>query len=278
MDERATGLVLRTRPLTETSLLVHWLTRDSGRLVTVAKGARRRKSPFGGKLDLFFEADFSFARSRRSDLHALREVALRDAHEALRHDLAYIQQASYCAALVEQATETDAPLPTIYELTASLLDYLPKQAAQPLTIFAFEMRLLTELGLRPDLAQTKLSRGARKILELTTIADSGVNDDRRLAGSKASSTRRRPGARDQPVPGRISKLPFGANPSRTQDTDGATVGRRLSCPPARAQKSTARIRQVRVECADDETGRDYLSGAAAGRGHGGRFPRPPRAG
>jgi len=171
MDERATGLVLRTRPLTETSLLVHWLTRDSGRLVTVAKGARRRKSPFGGKLDLFFEADFSFARSRRSDLHALREVALRDAHEALRHDLAYIQQASYCAALVEQATETDAPLPTIYELTASLLDYLPKQAAQPLTIFAFEMRLLTELGLRPDLAQTKLSRGARKILELTTIAD-----------------------------------------------------------------------------------------------------------
>ena len=46
--ERATGLVLRTRPLTETSLIVLWLTREAGRLATVAKGARRPKSPFRG--------------------------------------------------------------------------------------------------------------------------------------------------------------------------------------------------------------------------------------
>ena len=38
---RTTGLVLRTRPLTETSLIVQWLTRDFGRVATVAKGARR---------------------------------------------------------------------------------------------------------------------------------------------------------------------------------------------------------------------------------------------
>jgi recombinational DNA repair protein (RecF pathway) len=41
MVESATGLVLRIRPLTETSLIVHWLTPDLGRLATVAKGARR---------------------------------------------------------------------------------------------------------------------------------------------------------------------------------------------------------------------------------------------
>ena len=34
-------MILRTRPLTETSLIVHWLTRDFGRISTVAKGARR---------------------------------------------------------------------------------------------------------------------------------------------------------------------------------------------------------------------------------------------
>ena len=67
MDERATGIILRTRLLTDTSLIVHWLTPDLGRLATVAKGARRPKSPFRGKLDLFYEADFSFARSRRSE-------------------------------------------------------------------------------------------------------------------------------------------------------------------------------------------------------------------
>src|SRR5216683_912002 len=105
MDERTTGLILRTRPLTETSLIIHWLTPDFGRLATVAKGARRPKSPFAGKLDLFYLADFSFQRSRRSELHNLREVSLRELHAALRQDLGRLQQACYATALVEQSTE-----------------------------------------------------------------------------------------------------------------------------------------------------------------------------
>src|SRR5918996_3333774 len=100
MDERATGIILRTRPLTETSLIVQWLTPDAGRIATVAKGARRPKSPFRGKLDLFYEADFSFARSRKSELHTLREVVLRETHSELREDLGWIQQASYAAAFI----------------------------------------------------------------------------------------------------------------------------------------------------------------------------------
>src|SRR3989440_12917536 len=106
MEERSPGIILRTRPLTETSLIVHWLTPDLGRIATVAKGARRPKSPFRGKLDLFYEADFSFARSRTSELHNLRAVVLREMHSELRENLGWIQQASYFTALVEQTTET----------------------------------------------------------------------------------------------------------------------------------------------------------------------------
>src|SRR6516164_9889293 len=113
MIENATGLVLRTRPLTETSLIVQWLTPNFGRLATVAKGARRPKSPFRGKLDLFYLADFSFNRSRRSELHALREVSLRETHPGLRRELGCLQQASYGVALIEQTTETETPLPAI---------------------------------------------------------------------------------------------------------------------------------------------------------------------
>ena len=72
MIETATGLILRTRPLTETSLIVNWLTPDAGRIATVAKGARRTKSPFLGGLDLFYLADFSFSRSRRSPVSRAR--------------------------------------------------------------------------------------------------------------------------------------------------------------------------------------------------------------
>src|SRR5580765_2597628 len=106
MIERATGLILRTRPLTETSLIVHWLTPDLGRLATVAKGARRPKSPFRGKLDLFYLAEFSFSRSRSSERHNLRQIQLRETHEFLPRDLLFLQQASYCVWLVELTTET----------------------------------------------------------------------------------------------------------------------------------------------------------------------------
>ena len=87
MTESTHGIILRTRPLTESSLIVHWLTPDLGRIATVAKGARRPKSPFAGKLDLFYAADFSFSRSRRSDLHTLREASLRETHGAIREDI-----------------------------------------------------------------------------------------------------------------------------------------------------------------------------------------------
>jgi DNA repair protein RecO (recombination protein O) len=171
MVERTQGLILRTRPITETSLIVQWLTPDAGRIATVAKGARRSNSPFRGKLDLFYLADFSFSRSRHSDLHTLREVLLRETHTALREQLAYLQQACYCAALIEQTTETETPLPAIFQLMTELLNHLPKQPPQPQTIFTFELKLLNELGLEPDLAKCKLTPGAKRIVSALSATD-----------------------------------------------------------------------------------------------------------
>ncbi len=171
MDERSTGLILRTRPLTETSLIVHWLTPDLGRVATVAKGARRPKSPFRGKLDLFYEAEFSFARSRRSELHNLREVVLGDTHGTLRENLGWLQQASYFTALVEQTTETETPLPQVYLLVHDVLARLCAAAPNSRTVFAFELKLLEELGLGPDPNDTSLSPGARQIAGALTHGD-----------------------------------------------------------------------------------------------------------
>ena len=164
MIETATGLILRTRPLTETSLIVHWLTPDFGRIATVAKGARRPKSPFLGKLDLFYEADFSFSRSRHSDLHLLREAGLRATHAELRADILKLRQAAYAAAFIEQATETETPLPAVFELLRGFLDCLCRQKPAAQLVFAFELKLLRELGLNPDLRKTDLTAGAQQIV------------------------------------------------------------------------------------------------------------------
>jgi len=163
MIERATGIVLRTRRLTESSLIVHWFTREFGRIATVAKGAQRLKSPFRGKLDLFYEAEFSFLRSRRSELHTLAEVQLRDTHDALRQDLARLQQAAYAAALIEQTTETETPLANEFPLLSDFVDRVAGTQLDAVNVLAFELKLLLLLGQAPDLASTSLTEGARQI-------------------------------------------------------------------------------------------------------------------
>ncbi len=176
MIENATGIILRVRPLTETSLIVHWLTSTVGRLATVAKGARRPRSPFAGKLDLFFEGDFSFHRSRRSELHPLREVTLRESHSRLRRELGCLQQASYAAALIEQTTETETPVPEIYTLFVRFVWRLDAHVLKPRHVFAFELKLLRLLGLEPNLSSGRLAPATRDLVQTLLETDEEALD------------------------------------------------------------------------------------------------------
>lgn len=171
MIESATGIILRTRPLTETSLIVHWLTPELGRLSTVAKGARRPKSPFAGKLDLFYTAQFTFSRSRHSDLHNLREVNLIETHAAIRNDLGKLQQAAYAAAFIEQTTEPEAALGEISQILADFLAWLCAHVPSPQQVIALELKLLRELGMEPNVNESSLTPGAKKIAAALAAAE-----------------------------------------------------------------------------------------------------------
>ena len=67
----------------------------------MAKGARRQKSAFAGKLDLFFEAEISIVRSRKSDLHTLAEVVLKNPFAGIRSNYLRMQSAAYFVELIE---------------------------------------------------------------------------------------------------------------------------------------------------------------------------------
>ena len=189
MTESATGIILRTRPLTESSMIVLWLTPDLGRLATAAKGARRPKSPFLGKLDLFYLADFSFSRSRRSDLHTLREVNLRETHAPLRVDILKLRQAAYAAAFIEQATESETPLPAVFELLRGFVDHLCRHSPAPQMIFAYEFKLLRELGLGPDLRKTDLTAGTKQIVRALSENDWPAGGRLKLSRAQAVELR-----------------------------------------------------------------------------------------
>jgi DNA repair protein RecO (recombination protein O) len=162
--ERTSGIVLRTFAYRETSLIVRWLTPDWGRIATLAQGAHRPKSPFKGKLDLFFLADLAFRRSRSSDLHTLREVVLRETHLALRQDWHRLRQAAYAALLLEQSTEAETPVAALFGLFREFLAVLAARPWHPALVLAFEARLLAESGLNPSAGSHALAAGARPLL------------------------------------------------------------------------------------------------------------------
>ncbi len=118
------GIILSLHPLTDSSLIVTWLTRDRGRVKTVAKAARRPNSPFAGQLDLFFAAELTFAESRRSELHTLREVKLLCQPGRLRHDYAALKAASKLAEYLNKSLEPEFPDPELYDLCKNYLQSL----------------------------------------------------------------------------------------------------------------------------------------------------------
>ena len=162
--ETDVGFIIRTRLLTETSQIVHWLSEEHGILSTVAKGALRPKSAFRGKLDLFFKCGIGFQLSRRSQLHPLREVAVENTHAALRSDLGALRQLSYAVQLIEQAAEPQTPVPEVFHLFADLVDAETSAGSSPALALRFELRLLVGLGLAPDLAQAALDAKGRQIV------------------------------------------------------------------------------------------------------------------
>ena len=123
------AILLRKRKFSDTSLIVSWCTESLGCIQTMAKGARRAKSPFAGKLDLFFETDIAIVSSRKSNLHTLTEVALRNPFAGIRQNYLRTQTAAYFVELIEICTERDHHEPELFGLLRRAFGYL--DASQP---------------------------------------------------------------------------------------------------------------------------------------------------
>jgi len=144
--DSTTAILLRKRKLSDTSLIVSWCTDSLGCIQTVARGARRAKSPFTGKLDLFFEAEILIARSKRSTLHALREVALKNAFPGIRSTYLRMQTASYFVELIELCTESDHHDPELFALLRRAFGYLTGRDPTLRVVSHFETELARIAG------------------------------------------------------------------------------------------------------------------------------------
>lgn len=172
--ETTAAILLRKRKLSDTSVIVSWCTESLGCIQTVAKGARRPKSPFAGKLDLFFQAEIQIAQSKRSNLHTLREVSLTNPFPGIRESYLRMQAAAYFVELIEICTESDHHEPELFALLQRAFGFLTANEPTTRAVAHFESELARITGIHAEQRNSatalgqlfgKLPRGRGVLLE-----------------------------------------------------------------------------------------------------------------
>ena len=168
------GIVLRSMRYGEADRILHLYTPHRGRVSAIAKGVRRAKSRFGGRLEPFFRLQLVLYEGK-SDLLTVTSAETLAGHRKLReHGPSIDTAASACDAVARLFDDGD-PHEGVYHLLANelaLLDAEPDRAGRA-NALAFRLKLLLAAGFAPQLSACA-SCGEREHLQGFSGAAGGV--------------------------------------------------------------------------------------------------------
>lgn len=139
------GIILRRINFGEADQILTVLTRDYGKISLLAKGARRIKSKFCGRLELFYQVELVYFQGRT--LHHLNEVEMLSCMTLSDLDLRgssilfYIMEAT--SRLLPEGQEAS----DIFDLLSDSLNQLDTDSdINDLILYAYLTKLLSHLG------------------------------------------------------------------------------------------------------------------------------------
>src|SRR5271167_2724615 len=150
------AVVLRSIRYGEADRILHLYTPDRGRLSAIAKGVRRARSRFGGRLEPFFRLRIELHEGR-GELLTVTGAYTVDGHARLRCDARALDAAARACDAVGRLFETSEPHPSVFNLLCRMLSLLDEQAAGAdrsigwAAALAFRLKLLLAAGLAPQL-------------------------------------------------------------------------------------------------------------------------------
>ena len=147
------AVVLRSMRYGEADRILHLYTPHRGRASAIAKGVRRARSRFGGRLEPYFRLHMVLYEGR-SDLMTVTSAQTIAGHPRLREHASALDSAARACDAVSRLFATEEPHPGVFALLCnelSLLDGRPDQATHANQL-AFRMKLLLAAGLAPQLA------------------------------------------------------------------------------------------------------------------------------
>jgi len=147
---RVDAVVLRHSDYGEADRLLTLYTRQRGKMRVIAKGARKIASRKAGHIEPFTHVKLQLAAGR--EMFILTQADTIDAYLPLRDDLILTSHTSYVIELLDRFTyEDETENATIFRLVTDTLSRLASNADVWLVLRFYEMRLLDQLGFRPQL-------------------------------------------------------------------------------------------------------------------------------
>jgi DNA repair protein RecO (recombination protein O) len=161
------AVVLRSMRYAEADRILHLYTPHRGRVGAIAKGVRRTRSRFGGRLEPFFRLHIELHEGR-GELLTVTGAQTIDGHARLRGDAHALDAAARACDAVGRLFETSEPHPGVFNLLCRQLALLDERAGEAARAaepgpsgqssargragaLAFRLKLLLAAGLAPQL-------------------------------------------------------------------------------------------------------------------------------
>jgi DNA repair protein RecO (recombination protein O) len=147
------GIVLRSIRYGEADRILHVYTPHRGRVGAIAKGVRRARSRFGGRLEPVFRLEL-LLHEGRGDLLTVTGAETVASHSRLRANGPALEAASRACDAVGRLFDSEDPNPAVFHLLGNELALLDADPARATTAnaLAFRLKLLLAAGLTPHLA------------------------------------------------------------------------------------------------------------------------------
>jgi DNA repair protein RecO (recombination protein O) len=171
MLTKDTAICIRATDFSETSQIVTFFTKATGKIGVIAKGSKRPKSAFDGPLEVFSYGEIVFSDSSREKLATLTEFQQKQGFTCTADNLFALNCCLFGAELVNSLTNEYDPHPELFD---SFLRFLQDASERRATsderrdllslLILFQLVLLREIGLMPILnacANCKTSHGSR---------------------------------------------------------------------------------------------------------------------
>jgi DNA repair protein RecO (recombination protein O) len=146
-------VVLRSIRYGEADRILHLYTERRGRVGAMAKGVRRVKTRFGGRLEPLFRVNL-ILHEGRGDLCTVTSAETVDPHARLRERRESLERASQACDAVLRLLDSEEPNPPAYNLLCRELALLDSDAGAATRgqALAFRLKLLLAAGFAPELA------------------------------------------------------------------------------------------------------------------------------